>query len=57
MSNIHTPERLLGESFEAYRARRAKSHAANKARKVGPLVRHFGSFLGQRGRSNRGAQV
>jgi hypothetical protein len=55
VSNLHTPQRLEGESFEAYKIRRAKSRAANKAREDGPLARHFGRFLGQRG-SQRGAQ-
>lgn len=31
MSNIHTPQRLEGESFSAYVMRRKQSHAINKA--------------------------
>lgn len=34
MSNIHIPQRLEGESFDAYRERRAESHAINKANRT-----------------------
>jgi hypothetical protein len=34
MSNIHIPQRLEGESFAAYRERRAESHAINKANRT-----------------------
>jgi hypothetical protein len=34
LSNVHTPERLQGESFDAYKARRAQSHAINKANRT-----------------------
>lgn len=34
MNNLHIPQRLEGESFDAYRERRAKSHAVNKANRT-----------------------
>lgn len=34
MANVHIPQRLDGESFDAYRARRAQSHAINKANRT-----------------------
>jgi len=38
--NVHTPERLAGESQAQYKARRQESHAINKAARVisGPKV-------------------
>lgn len=35
MSNIHTPERLPGESFEDYKARRVVSRAINEGHAKG----------------------
>ena len=43
MSNAHIPQRLDGESFDAYRTRRAESHAINKANRA----------IGQGGTSSR----
>ena len=37
MSNIHTPERLEGESFKDYKARRKLSHQVVKLNKKGKV--------------------
>jgi hypothetical protein len=34
LNQLHTPQRLTGESFDAYKTRRAQSHAVNKANRT-----------------------
>jgi hypothetical protein len=34
LSHLHIPQRLTGESFDAYKTRRAQSHAINKANRT-----------------------
>ncbi len=51
MSNLHTPERLPGESFDEYRARRAESHRAVR------MVRKLVGYRPSAERTNRRAGV
>lgn len=39
-ANIHTPQRLEGESFKVYKERREVSHEANKLARKGVLLSH-----------------